>query len=67
MVALDDTAWTALASMIASLGTLIAVLVTNKRVKVVDQKTEAIKSSVTTPNGDGRTIAEIVAEAHPHE
>lgn len=64
-VGLDDASWTALASMATSVGTLIGVLVGNRRGAVIEQKASAIKESVTTPETDGRTIAEIVSEAHP--
>lgn len=58
MLALTDGAWAALASIAASVGTLIAVLVGNRRTGVVEQK-------VTTPADDGRTVGEILSEAHP--
>lgn len=59
-LALTDAAWAALASMVASIGALIAVLVGNR-------KTSAVESKVTTPAADGRTVGEILSEAHPEE
>lgn len=58
--ALTDAAWAALASMVASIGALIAVLIGNR-------KTSVVESKVTTPPADGRTLGEIVSEAHPEE
>ncbi len=71
-LALDDAGWAAVASMVASVSALVAVLVGNRRGSVIEKKVEpvaqtveAIHHSVTTPNGDPRTLAEIVSEAHP--
>lgn len=74
MLGLDDAAWTSIGGMVATAGTLIAVLVGNRRSSVVEQKVDtgvktaqAIQHSVTTPADDDRTVAEIISENHPKE
>lgn len=65
MIALSDAAWTSIGTIVASCATLIAVLVGNRRGTVIEKKTEAVRNSVTTPAEDGRTVGEILSEAHP--
>jgi hypothetical protein len=71
---LDDAAWTSIASMVASAGALGAVLVGNRRGRVIEKKVDtgvetvtAVQHSVTTPDTDSRTMAAIVSAAHPEQ
>lgn len=63
----NATFWPSVAAIVGSLSTLIAVLIGNRRGSVIEQKTDAVKNSVTTPATDSRTLAEIASELHPEQ